>query len=58
MEKVKLVDYHEYFGGEQKPQKLNLLLGLKTYTARQLANGTLKTFTASSNFFYSACKYK
>ena len=28
-----------------------MLIGLKTYPARQLANTTLKTFTASSNFF-------
>ena len=51
MEKVKQVNYHEHFGEEQKPQKLNLLTGLKIYVARQLSNTTLKTFTVSSNFF-------
>ena len=50
MEKVKQVNYHKHFG-EQKPQKLNLLIGLKIYAARQLSNTTLKTFTVSSNFF-------
>ena len=29
-----------------------MLTGLKTYASRQLANTTLKTFTASSNFFW------